>query len=85
MRIDDDLLMLLRERAHRESVPLTQLINRMIRQGMNDMNSRQSKAGPPYREQVHSMGTPKYDLTRALALASSLDDEETLAELDRRK
>ena len=81
VRIDDDLMRELKERARREAVPLARLINRLIRRGLE----LRAKPAKPYRERTYSMGVPKVDLTKALAFAAELEDEEIIAKLARGK
>ena len=84
VRIDDDLLMELKERARRERLSLSRFLNRVIRRGLAPAGKRQK---PPsrYREKVCSMGQPLYPLEKALALADALEDEEVRAKLAARK
>ncbi len=84
VRIDDDLMRRLKERAHREGTSLTKLINWLLRRGFN---AAQDEGGPVarYREETFSMGSPTVNLDKSLALAASLEDEEVCEELARRK
>ena len=79
LSIDDDLLKLLNERALREAVPLSQLVNRLIRAGLAGVETETDQTDKPYREKTFSMGAPRCDLTKSLQLADSLADEEYLA------
>jgi hypothetical protein len=81
VRIDDDLMLELKDRAQREAVSLTRLINRLIRRGLE----ARGKPRKPFRQQTYSMGVPKVDLTKALAFAAALEDEEIIAKLARGK
>jgi hypothetical protein len=83
-RIDDDLLRELRERAHREKVSLTQLLNRVLRSGMRAKGDRGPRR-PRYREATHAMGAPRADLRKALAVAAALEDEEIVRKMNLRK
>jgi hypothetical protein len=82
--IDEDVLCDLKQQAEREGVSLARLINRVLRQGLR---FEQQTRKPPrrYREKTFRMGPPKADLTKALALAASLEDDEVREELARRK
>jgi hypothetical protein len=82
VRIDDDLLRSLKERAHREGVSLTKLINSVLRCGLTAAGQKNRRVRP-YREKTFHMGPPKVPLTKALALAASLEDEEILKKLAR--
>ena len=81
LRIDDDLLRELRQRAEAQKVPLTKLVNQALRQALA---SRPAKR-VAYREKVHSMGTPKVNLDKALAIAAAMEDEEVARKLAVRK
>lgn len=83
-RIDDDLLAALRDRARRENISLTRMLNRALREGIAATRGR--RAGRTrYREEVVSLGVPRADLDKALALTAMLEDEEVLRRLALRK
>jgi hypothetical protein len=80
VRIDDDLLRELKDRARQEKTTLTRIVNLLLRRGISasgDANRRKR----PYREKTFAMGRPQVDMTKALALAAQLDDEETIKQL----
>jgi hypothetical protein len=84
VRIDDELMRRLKELAHREGISLTKLLNRVLRSGM--AAPRQAlRPARPYRQKTYRMGQPKFPLDKALAFAASLEDEEVLDKLARRK
>ena len=84
IRIEDELLERLKEQALRENVSLTKLVNRTLRTGMQ--RSRASaRHRSQYREKTYSMGAPRLDLGKALALASDLEDEEVVRKMALRK
>ena len=84
IRFDDDLLRELREQARREGTSLTRVINRVLREAIAE--SRQpGKRASPYRQKTYSMGKPKVNLDKAVALAASLEEEEVCRKLARRK
>lgn len=82
--LDDDLLKRLRHEAHRSRVPFKQLLNRVLRRGLDD---RAGAPPVPYECPAFSMGqaASQIDLDKALRLAGALEDEETARELERRK
>ncbi len=85
LRIDDDLLRQLKDQAHREGVRLTELVNRLIRRGL-DLSRRSNRDQvEAYREKTYAMGQPAVNLDKALDLAAELEDAETLDKLTRRK
>lgn len=83
VRIDDDLMMALKEQARRESVSLTRMMNRVLRVGLNAGSGRGSNK--KHKEKTYAMGTPRVDLDKALALAGDLEDEEILRKMSLRK
>lgn len=78
MRIDDELLRELKQRAAKQKVSLTAFLNRVLRLGLS------AKAPPrkPYRERTFSMGVPRVNLDKALSLAADDEDEETARKLE---
>lgn len=83
-RIDDDLLEELREQAHKEKVPLTLLLNRVLRSGIQASRARSTRR-ERHREETHAMGSPRSDLRKALAVATALEDDEVVREMNMRK
>ncbi len=84
VRIDDDLMVELRQRAHGAGVSLTRMLNRTLRAGLTDPDRRRGSARP-YRQRTAAMGRPLADLDKALALAADLEDEEVVRKLALRK
>lgn len=84
VRIDDDLMAELKERARRENVSQTRMLNRLLRAGL-DASDRRRGRKKPYREKSVSMGKPRIDLDKAAALAGELEDEEILRKLSLQK
>ncbi len=84
VRIDDDLLLELKERARKENISLTRLLNRTLRAGIQ-ASHKPSPRKPRYREKTYLMGTPRVDLHKALALAAELEDEEIIRKMMLRK
>lgn len=84
VRIDDDLMMELRERARRENVSQTRMLNRLLREGIKASREGHAKKSA-YRETTIAMGTPRVDLDKALALAADFEDEELLRKMALRK
>jgi len=68
VRVDDELLERLKAQARKENVSLTRLLNRALRAGLQAGGARRRKR-PNYREEVHSLGTPRIALDKALALS----------------
>lgn len=84
MRIDDDLLLELKERSRRENLSLTGLVNRLLRRGLQAAE-KDRQPGRRFRERAVSMGKPKIDLDKALSVASGLEDEEVMRKVSLRK
>ncbi len=84
IRIDDELLLKLKEQAARERLSLTRLVNRTLRAGMHASRKRQPRKRP-HREQAYPMGAPLIALDKALALAARLEDEEIVRKIMLRK
>lgn len=81
LRIDDALLAELKERAQAEGVSLTELVNRVLRTGLEAKRPRRRAV----RIRPADMGAPRVDLDRALHVAGELEDEEILRKAALRK
>ena len=80
-RIDDDLLQDLKKHAQKQKTSLNNLLNKVIRSGMEVMNG----SGRPkrrFRQKTQDLGRPLVDLTKALSLAAQLEDEEIIKKLE---
>jgi hypothetical protein len=80
VRIDDDLLHDLKQRARLEKTTLTKIVNVLLRRGISAASETKRRKGP-YREKTYSMGRPLVDVTKSLSLAAQLDDDETIRQL----
>jgi hypothetical protein len=77
--LDPDVERQLRSEVRRSGEPFKQVLNNAIRAGL-----KASKPRPePYRALTFDMGAPRVDLTKALALAADLEDEELLRRYER--
>ena len=81
LRIDDDLMRALKERAKARSVSLSNLVNEVLRRGLAQKPGKRTR----YREKVYSMGVPRVNLDKALAIAAADEDEEVMRKLTLRK
>jgi hypothetical protein len=81
VRIDDDLLLELRERADSEKESLTRYLNRVLRAGLSSLKGKSESRSRRFRQRTFAMGAPRVDLNKALALAAALEDEEILSKL----
>lgn len=81
--IDSHLLRRLRAEAHRRGVTFKELLQGIIRRGLEE---RPPAAGR-YRARTFAMGMPTQpvNLDKALALSATLEDEEVARELALRK
>lgn len=84
VRIDDDLMSAVKTRARGEGLSMTRMLNRLIRLGLEALG-READRPVSYRETTFRMGQPRINLDKALALAASLEDEETLRKISLRK
>jgi hypothetical protein len=73
--LDPDVDTLLRKEVRRRGEPFKQVLNNAIRAGLRSMKQRDEGFEPL----VFDMGRPRVDLTKAAALADSLEDEELIA------
>lgn len=85
LTIDDDLMRQLKEIAHRQGLPLKQVVNRALRFSLEHFENQRPRQ--PYRCPTFSMGSPAahLDLDKALAIAAVLEDEEVARKLELRK
>jgi len=84
LRIQDDLLRELKERARRERGSVTSVVNTVLRIGLRALQGPPPRPHP-FREPPCDLGAPQVDLDRALQVAVHLEDEETLHKLSLRK
>ena len=79
--IDKPLLERLRDRAHQEGVPFKELLNRILRRGLEAPPEHLE----PYRCPTFAMGEPYRSLDRALKLADAMADDEVARKMALRK
>lgn len=81
--IELPLLKRLRAEAQRRGISVKDLLQGLIRRGLEERPAGRR----PYRVQSFSMGTPHppFNLDKALAIASGLEDEQIARELAARK
>ena len=82
VRIDDDLMTELKAQAQKENISLTRVLNRVVRQGLASSRSVKRER---YKEETASLGRPRVEIDKALALAAELEDEEVIREISLRK
>lgn len=80
--LEPDLASRVREVARQRRISFKSAINDTLRAGLETTTG----TGRRYREKTRSLGVrPGVDLTKALAFAATLEDEETIRKLDLRK
>lgn len=81
--IDSHLLGRLRAEARRRGIAFKELLQGIIRRGLEERPARVSR----YRGPTFAMGTPTppLNLDKALALAAALEDDEVTRKIARRK
>ena len=78
--LDADVASRLRDFAHRKGISFKQAVNDAVRAGLS---SPSVQRGEPFRQPAYSLGKVRVDLTKALALAADLEDQEHVAKLGR--
>lgn len=71
VRLDEDLLRELKQRAERENTSLTQCLNQVLRSGLQAKPKKRKR----WVQKTHNMGPPLIDITHTNDL---LDDWDTL-------
>ena len=84
VRIDDDLLVQLKERARRENLSLTRMLNRVLRAGLRT-SARTGRDKERPKQATFAMGVPRIDINKALGAAADFEDEEMLRKIAVRK
>jgi hypothetical protein len=81
VRIDDELLAELKEQARSEGLSLAELVNRVLRAGLDAKKPKRRRV----RIQTVDMGPAKIDFDKAVHVAADLEDEEILRKVSLRK
>ncbi len=80
--LDADLLQRLRREAERARVPFKQILNATLRAGLAKSVTRPPA---PYVLPSFSLGVPRMNLDKAMAIAAELEDDEVARELELRR
>ena len=72
--LEPDVEILLKQRMHERGLSFKRALNEAIRAGL----TRDRAQVPPFTQRSIRMGRPRVDLTKALALASELEDQQLL-------
>ena len=73
VRIDDDLMVVLKAKAEAEGISLTRVLNRSVRVGL--ASPKQAEMRRPFKQNTFRLGVPRVGIDKALALAAALEDE----------
>ena len=79
LRLDDDLLIELKDRASREGLTLSELVNLALRRSLTSAKRPRRL----FRQKTRDLGRPSFDVTKANAVAAALEDEAILRKLAR--
>ena len=79
--IDPDVQELLRRAMREQGQPFKQVLNAALRKGLRAGERGSTK---PFRQRTFDLGKPLVDLTKALSLATDLDDAVKVKRLRRR-
>lgn len=74
--LEPDVAALIRQTMRERGLSFKAAVNEAIRRGLGDDGSRE-----PFRQETVSMGRPYVDVTKALALAARLEDDEIIRKL----
>ncbi len=80
--LDPDVEALVRKAVRERGEPFKRVLNSAIREGLSAARRKPLK---PFKQSTFNMGEPLLDLTKALSLASELEDAETVARTLRRR
>ena len=79
--LEVDVAARLREYAHSSGISFKQAVNDAVREGLSSPAALRAEA---FVQPTFSMGRVRVDLTKALALATDLEDQELVAKLGKR-
>jgi hypothetical protein len=74
LTLDPDVAELLKQAVHAQRRPFKHVLNDALRQAL----AEPAAAPAPFVQRSYSMGRPRLDLSKSLALAGELDDQHTL-------
>lgn len=84
LAIAEDILRELKKLARKTDRPMTEVANEVLRRGLASMRDAPKKTRS-FKESPVDMGEPRVDLTKALALAAEIEDEEHVRKYQLRK
>ena len=80
--LDHDVHAALNEAAHRSGRSFKSTVNDVLRAGLSRQPHSSTRRAPP-EFPTYAMGEPLVDLTKALALAAELEDQDFIAKFGR--
>ncbi len=78
--LEVDVAARLREFAHRSGISFKQAVNDAVREGLSSPAVLRAE---PFIQPTYSLGRARVDLTKELALAADLEDQQLVAKLGR--
>jgi predicted transcriptional regulator len=79
IRLDEDLMRQLKERAKRENTSLSRCLNQIIREGLRASSTPRKRK--KFVQKTYDMGPPLIDLTHTNAVIDALEDEEIIRKM----
>lgn len=76
--LEVDVAARLREFAHRSGISFKQAVNDAVREGLSSPAVLRAE---PFVQPTYSLGRVRVDLTKALSLATDLEDQDLVAKL----
>lgn len=77
VRIPDDLMLELKERAEAENLSVSKMLEQTLRRGLEAKPEKRK----PFRQRTYAMGPPLINLDKANSIAAALEDEEIIRKL----
>ena len=74
VRIDDDLMHQLKQRADAAGESVTRVLNRLLRSGIAAEENGEEQKKKAFKQRTYSMGVPLVDVTKAIHLCYAEDD-----------
>lgn len=85
VRLDDDLLQALKQRAETEQTSMTKLLNRAVREWFTGAGHGAETKKKAFVQKTFSMGKPLVDLNQAMQIATQLEDEYVIEKMNQGK
>jgi hypothetical protein len=82
--LEQRLMHRIRRKAIEEHKSLKEVINQALNRGLDEDSARNLKQ-PNHKLPVFSMGTPKFNLDKALAMADLMEDDSVNSKFEMRK